>query len=224
MPGKRSSAPFILGAIAFDTKGAAEDAVRRIANNATFNVPLLGAEKEVILDLLDRHMEAARKIGPGVKDIVVRLNEFGKRGFYILRVDATETDFSWKNCMTRPRAIDRIRSALRTVVLPQKHERLDAYFRGQDTAPCELTGRSITPHNCHVHHEDPTFASLVGSFLEGRGLVPEEIEFIRADGVEGARLGPGAAHLIEEFASYHRKHARLLVVHAHEHLSLPKGG
>lgn len=223
MPPRKSPSSFILGPVTFRTKGEAADAVRDVANRAEFNVPLHGVEKELILELLDRHHEAARKIGAGIKDVVVRTNTYGQRGFYILRVDGSETDFSWTKCLTPPRAIDRVRNVLRSSVLAQKLERRDEYFRSRDIAPCELTGKTITAHACHIHHEEPTFADLVRGFLAERAIAPESVEFVRADGVEGATLEAAWAWLATEFAEYHRHHARLLVVHAHEHLSLPRG-
>lgn len=89
-------------------------------------------------------------------------------------------------------------------------------------APCELTDKEITSGTCHVHHEAPTFAELVGAFLSERGVAPEDVQFVRADGIEGATLAPAWTWLATEFAAHHRLHAQLLVVHAHEHLSLPR--
>lgn len=218
----RKAEGILLGPFEFRTKGEAEAAIQEVANGAEIGKPVVGLAKEMILDLLERHPEASRKIGVGVSQVVVRVNAYKKRGFYLLRLDGSETDFSWTKCLSPPRPIDRVRTALRSCIADQKLEARDRHFAAGPNARCELTGVAITPATCHVHHEKPSFAELVDAFLAARRVLPSEIVFVRADGVEGSRLAAEWRELGREFEEYHREHARMLVVHAGEHLRLPK--
>jgi hypothetical protein len=213
---------FVIGSFVFDSKKAAEDAVRGVANGATLDVPLTGAAKELIMALLERHPEAARKIGEGVAGFVVRINSYGQRGFYILRQTGKIEDFSWTKCITPPRPIDRVRSALRSYVQDQKREARDRHFGANQTALCQLTGCQIMLANCHVHYEQPSFAALVDEFLIEQRITAEQVEFVRRPGVEGPQLAEAWVWLGAAFSPYHRTNARLLVVHGSEHLQLPR--
>lgn len=219
---RTKSEGLLLGPFEFRTKGEAEAAIREVADSADIGNPVIGEAKELILGLLERHPEAARKIGAGVSQVVVRFNAYKKRGFYLLRVDGSETDFSWTKCLSPPRPIDRVRTALRSCIADQKLEARDRHFAAGANACCELTGLAITPASCHVHHENPTFAELVDAFLGARGISSEAVAFVRVDGVEGPRLAAEWHWLGREFEAYHRTHARMLVVHASEHMHLPK--
>ncbi len=212
----------ILGQFEFVTKAAARKAIQAVANTAVLGKPLVGSERELVLALLERHRDPGRKIGPGIRDVHVNINSYRKRGFYITRVDGTTDDFSWTQCLTPPRPIDRLRTALRRFVVPQVHAARDQYFGGQEHAACQLTGRAITRVTCHVHHEEPSFAELVELFLANERIAAEEVAFVAAAHVEGAHLTETWKWFGDRFAAFHQERARLLVVHDSEHLRLPR--
>lgn len=218
------SRPLFLGQFVFPTKAAAERVIRAIANGAVLGEPLVGAEKELILALLERHRDPKRKIGTGIEYICVRINAYNQRGFYIRRVgESVDDDFSWTQCLSQPRPIERVRSALRRAVQGQIDQARSSHFGTAATALCELTGRPITFATSHVHHEAPTFATLVDEFLTSEGVHAQDVVLVAAPNVEGAHLATDWHEFGERFAAFHKVHARLLVVHESEHLRLPRG-
>lgn len=60
---------------------------------------LEGSDKELCLLLFKHHPSANVKIGVGIKEIQVRLDDYGKRFFYLYRNDNTEDDISWPKCL-----------------------------------------------------------------------------------------------------------------------------
>lgn len=59
-------------------------------------------EDAAILKLaLDRHPDAAEKIGCGIASFSVRTADFGTRCFWLNRIDGTTAKFSLKACIYR---------------------------------------------------------------------------------------------------------------------------
>jgi hypothetical protein len=212
-----------IGQFVFPTKAAAVKAIRAIANGAILGEPLAGAEKELILALLERHRDPKRKIGAGIERVCVRINDYNQRGFYLRRVgESADDDFSWTQCISPPRPIDRVRTALRRTVQGQVDQARVRHFGSAAVATCELTGRPITFATSHVHHETPTFAALVDEFLTAEGIRADEVELAAAANVEGAHLAVEWHAFGDRFAAFHATRARLLVVHESDHLRLPR--
>ena len=94
---------------------------------ASRNVGLLHNAKPIEQDanaaaslyLWRRHPEAEAKIGPGVETIEIRAATYGTRCFWVMRIDGSCTDFSWRSCLRAPRPIDDFRKAMRWAVVDQ---------------------------------------------------------------------------------------------------------
>lgn len=50
--------------------------------------------------LLTRHRECASKIGAGLDHFKVDKDGYGGRCFWVVRIDASQTDFSYRRCIT----------------------------------------------------------------------------------------------------------------------------
>lgn len=60
----------------------------------------LNQDDAAILKLaLDRHSEAAEKIGCGIASFSVRSGDFGTRCFWLNRTDSTTVKFSYRACI-----------------------------------------------------------------------------------------------------------------------------
>ncbi|WP_327212342.1 DCL family protein [Rhizobium beringeri] len=53
----------------------------------------------VLSELLRRHPEAERKIGPGIESFRVKSADNGTRCFWVTRVDGSEERFSARSCL-----------------------------------------------------------------------------------------------------------------------------
>ena len=108
-------------------------------------------DQEFLLDLLALHPEADQKVGVGVDHFDVRQNGTTV-GFWVVRSDQTETDFSFISCLRAPTHEEQVRAAMREAVRDQKFFFRDAEFSA-GAVHCPVTGEALTPETSHVHHE-----------------------------------------------------------------------
>lgn len=85
------------------TRLALELRLRQILHDSDLGVELDRPLQEFMADILQRHPEAAQKIGPGVRAIRVTTSKYGNRCFEVLRVDETSAEFSYLKCLKRKR-------------------------------------------------------------------------------------------------------------------------
>ena len=156
-----------LGGKTFENKTRVTEYVKQVISTLPLGV-VEGEAAAVLRELFELHPNADEKVGAGVDHIELRINqEYKSRGFWIVRVDGTETDISYKNCMDgdkvhRKRFIRACRFAVKEHIEKFKRE----YFRVALTPTCQLTGVPITPSNSHVDHTPPyTFERIVEAFI-----------------------------------------------------------
>ena len=95
----------LVGSRTFLLKKDAEDACRevlyRYAPGDRVTDP---ADEQFLLDLLELHPQRDDKIGRGIDHFEIRTNpKFVKqRSFYLVRIDGSETDFSFVKCLRPP--------------------------------------------------------------------------------------------------------------------------
>jgi hypothetical protein len=184
-------------------------------------VPIPEPDHRFLLDLLAHHPRAAEEIGAGMASFSVRpLPRFPTtRGFWLTRVDGTETDWSFQLCLHGdPPHRTGVLRALRALVVGQVVE-----FKGfslRAGARCALTGVPLD-ETCHVDHEPP-FERLAEQFVAAHGgfgafrLAPS------LDGQSAPALADGA--LAHEWQTFHRLHAGLRVVTAVANLGRTRRG
>lgn len=85
------------------TKLALEVRVRGLLHQAQLGVELDASDQAFMTDLLRRHPEAEKKIGPGIRAVRVTTSKYGNRCFEAIRVDGTSTDFSYLKCLKQKR-------------------------------------------------------------------------------------------------------------------------
>ena len=209
-----------LGGTTFATKEAVGDRARQIKDSHKPGDELSPDEFRFMVDLLARHPDAAEKIGKGVRTIIIRANpKFGQNEFYLIRVDGTATDFSYKQCL-RPfthaskckfafrRAVDDQVNAVKRTVFPRSGMRV----------PCPITGEPMTWETAHVDHEPPrTFALLLETYLSERGIDYDMIALLEPEAGIGKHLPPA---LEADWAVWHSRYARLRVISAEANLRL----
>lgn len=205
--------PYSIGPYPFRTKGEAEQEVRRILHESPMREPLRGYEHDLIRCLVDLHHDAAEKIGPGVKSIYVNVVEYGSRGFWIERTDATVIDFSYKRALRKPTARADAAAAMRREIMPQVAEFLASAFAESDTIACPLTGQHLRRTDGHVDHVIP-FASVAHDFLMHRGMSWDDVR-VRGNAI-GCELSD--RDLAHDWQEWHRSKAVLRFIHASANL------
>ena len=173
-------------------------------------------DESFLHELIDRHPDAARKIGAGIDHFEIRKNpKFPGKVFWLVRVDGTETDFSYRRCVNGAEPLHRLQvlSALRAVISDQVID-----FKRRALTPdarCSLTGAPLNEENVHVDH-DPPFIEIARAFFEEVGV--ETIKLAPSgDGQIGRTLlDPDIAR---RWADFHRARATLFLTTAKANIS-----
>lgn len=180
---------------------------------------LTGDDAAHMADLLERHPSAETKIGCGVRAIWIRSNgKFGS-GFYVERIDGTEEDFSYKQCLRPFTHASKCKFAFRRAIDDQVIAmKSHAFYIDGMTLPCPITGQPMTWETAHVDHMPPnTFAALLERYLTAFNIEYDDIELLEAPGGIGKALPAGlAAH----WSSWHAEEANLRVISAEANLRL----
>ncbi|WP_417608297.1 DCL family protein [Parasphingorhabdus sp.] len=95
MPAK----PVTIGEHHFAKKGDAVAFFQEILYRYNLGDKVSTADEAILRLLIDRHPEAAGKIGAGIASFSVRSGDFGTRCFWINRVDNTAEKFSFRACL-----------------------------------------------------------------------------------------------------------------------------
>lgn len=198
----------------FPTKRALTERCRGILYGGGSGVPLGAEDFRFLLGLLGRHRKAAAKIGCGVASFE-RAEEYrGTRHFVVVRVDGTQTDFSFLACITPPSLAQELRAACRSAVAADVAAFKVAAFAG--AAPvCPVRGCALSWDAAHVDHESPSFEDLAAAFL--RGCDPPPALADEEDGATEVRFADTAVSA--RFRAYHLERAKLRIVSAGANLS-----
>ena len=219
---------YILDGELFTTQAVLKARIQQILWGTVLDAAITPPEQALLAALLQSHPRPAQKIGCGIAQIVVRRNPVypNQRGFWIVRTDGTETDFSFLECLKpstmRQKILSACREAVRNDIAAWKHA---AFAQAGALFPvvCPLTGARLTAETAHVDHTAPaTFERLVADFLTTHGLDwtaplvaphPEDgqvLDVFLSQEVRGA------------WRAYHQTHARLRLLSPQAHLRLPR--
>ena len=215
-------ATYQFGEEVFASKDKIADRVRGIVKITPTRAAIVGCDLVFILGLLSRHPQAARKIGAGVAKIVVEDNPFyASKGLRLYRIDGTETDFSWRECIWPTPHRMKVLSAMRVLIEPQTRRVKFEFFRNRPSAFCLVSGVVITPDNSHVDHISPdTFDALVAEFWKLKNINPDEVELSDelADNKYQDTLKDKT--LAAEWLAFHAERAKLRVISASVNIAL----
>lgn len=210
-----------IGTHVFKTKKEAADSCRRILYAQPIGSIVTAREDhDFLIELLLRHPDPDGKIGVGVLRFEIRENPLfpTRRLLSLIRVDGTETDFSFLKCLTQPTVRSMVLSTLRREISDQTACVARVAFATGESVRCALTGVILdTMADAHVDHYDPTFLPLATQFVEGVGGW-EMISLRRADGMVGELLADPDQR--QQWRGYHAQHAHLRVVSIIANLSL----
>ena len=212
--------------ITFNTKTALRKKIREIRDRYKDNERLNQEDFNFMVDLLQRHEDPARKIGCGVAYMYVKTNPVFKknRGFWLVRSDGSETDFSFEICLKHESKLQKFKSACRTAVSDEIINFRDNFFDTEGWPTCEITGDLISKNDSHVDHTPPmTFDRIVNDFIKETNIDVETIGLLTAED-NRVRNEIENVNLRNRFINYHNTHAVLRVVSRFANLSIIKKG
>jgi hypothetical protein len=223
------SRPMTIAGRAFTTKKAVIGECQRILYAHPAGTAIAGDDLPFLVDLIGRHPHAVAKIGAGIDRIEVRVNPVfsHQRGFWIVRVDGTVTDFSFLKCLAPEDHRRDVLHALRLAVVDQILAFKARAFAAGDVLRCPVTGDRVTESTCHVDHAPPTFEELAALFAASEGGWQAIALAGDRDRMIGARLADDTQ--AGRWRAYHQERARLRIVTRLANLSVlrrtqPPGG
>lgn len=209
---------YVVNGVLFRRKEDVENAIRDILHLYPPRTKVSLEHLEFLLDVLSNHPRSLQKIGCGVTAMEVRVNPHhqNNRGFWLIRTDNSETDWSFVKCIHPVKPINLFSNACRHAIADQIREfRVDWVKQYADTEGyivCPVTNERILPDNAHVDHIPPqTFDHIMHSFIKDQAL---DISSVELSGAEDGKIGRGLADtaLCLNWQSYHKRVAQLRVV------------
>ena len=214
-----------VGAELFPRKDDLLARVRHILYTTPLNAMVAEAQLAFLLALLAHHPDARRKVGVGIVAMHVRRNPKYRpnRGFWAIRADGSETDWSLMQCIYPTTTMQLLRAAFRHAVLAQttsfKQEQCATHANTHGEVCCPVEQIWVGARDAHVDHIPPrTMERLIVAFLAAQHLAPEDVTLsVPRDGSIGRTLADPA--LRRTWRAYHHAHARLRVVSGIANLS-----
>ncbi|TXH46397.1 MAG: DUF3223 domain-containing protein [Desulfurellales bacterium] len=217
---------FVVNGESFKTKKELQDRVRSILWAYRHGDIVNMFDAPFLTELFGMHPSAVQKIGCGIAAIEVRRNPVytNTQGFWIIRLDGSETDISYLECLTETPHHKRFERACRVAVEPSiikfKQQAFDA---AGGKLRCPFTGDWLSFAGAHVDHIAPkTFQSMLADFVRKHGI---DVESVKVNGkcVDGAIQDTlDNAGLEQSWIQYHDALADLRVVSRTGNLSHAK--
>ena len=215
-------APVVLGGIRYGTKSQVKVRAQAILRTYTPGARVSNKDDHnFLLDLIEWHPNRAAKVGAGVRRFEVRRNTgMPSVGFFVVRIDGTDTDFSYNECISPSSHRGKVIKAMRYAIIDQVMGVADSAFADGGPVRCAITGRPLHHRSeAHVDHEDPTFIELATAFAESVGGF-EVIEYTDVNGIAGTRLTNESQ--ADRWRAYHHANAKLRVVSVQANLTRGK--
>lgn len=218
---------YTVGDCSFGTLDEIRRKVRSIRDKYKDGIFIDDGDLKFMRDLLNRHERSHQKIGCGIAAMYVKKNTVFKnnRGFYLVRMDGTETDFSYEMCLRNKSEsrLQKFKSACREAVTDTIINFKRGCFADSKIKTCPITGESITPDNSHVDHEPPmTFDEIVRRFIDDNQIDIERVE-LSGIGEDGSIRNRIKNEILRDmFIAYHNQRALLRIVSPQANLSIIK--
>jgi hypothetical protein len=211
----------------FKTKGALQDHIRQILYRYVDLQYLSQEDFGFMLEVLKLHPNSDIKIGVGAKAMYVKQNPIYRntRGFWVVREDNSETDFSFFECLKETPHEKRFMNACRVSVEPYTIDFKNKFFSQLQSkiGRCPITGKTLTFTSSHVDHIAPnTFQNIVSRFIAELKINVSQVK-INGKGEDGIFQDTFDDKELEKtWVEYHNAHAKLQIVSPGANLSILK--
>jgi hypothetical protein len=221
--------PVVIGSRSFRTQSSALDHYKallhryqdgqRIADSADhIDLVALIERFDPVLDAVGESPKGAGQIARFERRLNTRTG-WSTSGFWIVRQDGTETDFSYIDAVKgKPKGrsqdfYNACRQAVALDLVLAKKQAFAQYGDDQSRVECELTGKMITIDEAHLDHAWPYFSHMVSGFRAAKGWsrdIPDGIVSAPADGQTTPTFVDKA--VADDFRDYHHSQAMLRIL------------
>lgn len=207
-----------IGALEFHSKGAAIEHFKAMLYRHPLGQAVPEPDATELSWLLGRHHDYEQKQGVGIACFMPHKTPvWGTVGFKIVRVDGSETDFSYRTCLDGQKTplasvVGAMRQEVSEDIRRAKREWFAAHRDADYFVPCALTGRRVGWEEAHADHAPPfPFRTLAVAFIKARGIEPSwEMLQPAADNQYVPLLADRV--LAEEWKAYHHELAVIRIV------------
>jgi Protein of unknown function (DUF3223) len=194
----------------------------RYRNGDTIQEP----DATYLLNLLERHPNAAQKIASGVKRFFKDHSDQGTDCFWLEREIGPPTDFSYIDCVSAKgkSLLQEFAEACRASVQPDLTRRKMEHFKAHGDAygkvACDVTREMVAHYESHLDHKKPkTFQVIVHTFIAANDIDIKP-EMLRKPGDGESTFTFADKYIEDRFKSYHTRIADLRIVKDRENRRL----
>ncbi|MBG1269427.1 DCL family protein [Nostoc sp. WHI] len=196
--------------------------LERYRNGQTVNTD----DHEMLLALIERHPEADKKIGCGVKRLYKDRTDMPTSCFWIEREDGSKTDFSYPTAIAaREKSLyqeffEACRNAVQDDLKKTKEQFFGKFADETGKVKCDITGEKVAIYESHLDHKKPlTLQVIVNTFLAANEIEikPEMLSLSQDAQFQTTFLD---IEIKDKFKRYHHKIADLRIIKTELNLSL----
>jgi Protein of unknown function (DUF3223) len=218
--------PIILNGIEFKFQKDAIEYFKNMLNRYRNGQTITGDDHDILLALLERHPEADKKIGCGVKRLYKDRTDMPTSCFWIERTNDSKTDFSYRTAISAKdkslyqEFIEACRNSVQDDLRLIKEKFFEQFSDQHGKVECDITGDRIAIYESHLDHKKPlTFQVIVNTFIGANDIEikPEMLSMAQDAQFQTTIVD---LELKNKFRRYHHKIAQLRVIKAERNLSL----
>ena len=218
--------PIVLNGIEFKFRKDAIEHFKNMLERYRNGQSIAGDDRDMLLALLERHPEADKKIGCGVRRLYKDRTDMPTSCFWIERTDGSRTDFSYRTAISAKgkslyqEFLEACRVAVQDDLLLAKKEYFEKWGDRDKKVKCHITGDKVAIYESHLDHKKPlTFEVLVYTFISANDIeIKPEMLLMSQDAQFQTTMID--QELKDKFRLYHHKTAKLRVIKAEQNLSL----
>jgi Protein of unknown function (DUF3223) len=218
--------PIVLNGIEFKFQKDAIEHFKKMLERYRNGQTIAGDDHDTLLALLERHPEAAKKIGYGVKRLYKDRTDMPTSCFWIERIDGSKTDFSYRTAISAKgkslyqEFLEACRAAVQDDLRLTKEKFFEKESDRDGKVECDITGDKVAIYESHLDHKKPlTFQVLVDTFIGANNIeIKPEMLMLGQDAQFQTTIID--LELKDKFRRYHHKMAQLRVIKVERNLSL----
>jgi len=100
----------------YKTKKEVTKIIQNILYKYDIEESINNEDQQILLELLKYHPDYKQKIGCGILKIKIYITQYKRRGFKLIRIDKSSTDFSYIKCITNPSLLTKIKCCCRNAI------------------------------------------------------------------------------------------------------------
>ena len=178
-------------------------------------------DKEFLISIFRNHPNWNKKQGIGIERIETKTNPTWKnKCFWIYRLDGTNTDISFKECISSTPINTKLklacRNAISTIILEERE-----VYKSKLPFICPICGKLIsTEKDFHIDHYDLTFDEVFNNWLitQNINILIQYLNDESQDGISETKFTN--QDIIDNFVKFHNDNTHLRAVHVSANLSI----